>query len=209
MLVYTTSIAANFVTSSRPGGAWIGMLLVALAIVWNVYLFWPEIKALRIVYPPNAHVAKPGWLYCFAAAALFSVLFGIYRLYTTTAHLPTSVTGDEFAQPYIRGKFVRMTDFADAQNMVIGRTFEDSYIYGPVTLYGMSDLTVSHAWFSAGSPDGAFVVVKGMGGPGTGIIALKDVRFIRCHFVNVTFVGSEADVMKWRREVGQGSQNEN
>jgi len=199
MLGYAVSLAANFFTSRHPV---IGSALIIVAVVGSLYLFWPEITNLRIHNPKNIPTESPLWLYIFGFAAVGMVVVAGGNLYFSSAHAPALLTSEEFAESYVHGKYFKIADLADTQNIIEGRTFEDCWIYGPAVLWPQEHNDISLNNEFQASPEQAFMVgtsnVGNVVGPGTGIIVLRDCKFRHCHFVGVTFIGVEDDIKKWR-----------
>jgi hypothetical protein len=195
VLAYAGSIAASFFTA---GHVFVAVASVAVAIAWNVYLFWPEIKRLKIVYPRGTLVESPIWLYIFGVVALGMVGFAFFTTYRSVARQPALLTAVEFSEPYIHGKYFHIAELADSTNVIEGRTFEDCYIYGPVVLYGHDNLDLQNNVF-VGTKEQTFIpAIGGMAGAGTGIVMLKDCKFRRCHFINVSIIGDPKDIEKWK-----------
>lgn len=199
LLAYGFSIAANFLASGHP---FIGASICLLAVIVSILLFWKEIRLLRIAYPKGTvKVESPIWLYIFGLIGLGTVLIAGYRIWDASHKRPDVITSDLFSQTYISGKYIRIADFADSNNEIQGRTFEDSYIYGPAVLY-VTDHTIFGNNSFNGSSDQVFIPVVDGGviqaGDHTGIILIKDSTFKRCHFIAVSLVVTklEEDEMK-------------
>jgi hypothetical protein len=199
LLGYSVSLAANFLTS---GHLFIGLGIVAVAVVFNVFLFWREISLLRIVYPrTTGAIESPLWLYIFGLIGLVAISLSGYRIVRETWYGPRSLSVEDFAGPYVQGKFIRITDFADKRNIIQGRTFVDSYIYGPAVLYSKERFDLYDTFFDGGPTQNFQIIQDGIAGPATGIITLIDVKFERCHFYDVTFVGTPHDVDNYRKSL--------
>lgn len=123
--------------------------------------------------------------------------FGLLVLYRSIAHEPALLTAEEFSQPYLHGRYFRISELADSNHVIEGRTFEDCYIYGPAVLFAHDNVDLQHSSFE-GSKDEVFIpTIGGRTGPGSGVIVLKDCKFRRCHFIGVSFVANPQDVEKW------------
>jgi hypothetical protein len=199
VLAYAFAVAVTFYTSRHPYAAFSA---IVLAVVWNIYLFWPEIRLLRLTYPRNTQLESPVWLYLFGAAALGLVAYGGWRLYQLQTHSPAALAAEGFAEQYIQGKYLRIADLADADNVIEGRTFEDCHIYGPAVLFLLSYNDVGDSTFE-GNMNHVFLPAApgAMVGATGGVIGLKDCKFRRCRFQHITIVGSPEDIQKWRKEV--------
>jgi hypothetical protein len=191
------SLAANFFLANRP---WLGAGVILLAVLANVFLLWPEIKALRITVPKGTQAESAAWLYLFGIAVLGLLVYAGARLYVSSTHDVRRLTSDEFAQPYIQGKYIRLADFADANGTIEGRTFEDSYIYGPVVMVALDKTDISRCSF-AGTMDDVFLSIASPSiGPKGGVILVKDCKFRRCHFIRLSIIGSPEQVQKWKTQ---------
>jgi len=194
---WAVSIAVTSWTASRP---LLGSAAIILAAIFPVYLFWPELKRLRITYPKNHQMDSPGWLYIIGIGSLGLVLFAFANLYLSVHNRPSVLSADEWSQQFIHGKYFRIVDLVDANNVIEHRTFEDCYIYGPAVLYGTEHSTIINNHF-ASSPEHVFLVVapQSLGGPQTGIIVLKDCQFRNCHIFNISIAGVEKDIDVWKK----------
>jgi hypothetical protein len=111
VLGWTISLGTSLWTSHHE---FLATGAAALALLWPIILFWPEIKLLRIAYPKNTiKLESPAWLYVFGVVSLGALLLASYRVYSSTSVAPRTLTADEFAQPLISGKFFCLADFAD------------------------------------------------------------------------------------------------
>lgn len=197
LLGYAGSLAVNFFTS---GHLFIGLGIVAVAVVFNAFLFWKEISLLRIVHPrTTGTIESPLWLYIFGLLGLIAMSTSALKIVRQTWYGPRSLDVQEFAEPYVQGKYIRIVDFADKRNIIQGRTFVDSYIYGPAVLYSKERFDLYDSLFDGGATQNFQVIQDGIAGPATGIITLIDVKFERCHFYDITFVGTQHDVDNYRR----------
>ena len=197
VLAYAVSIAITFFTSGHEPTA---AALVILAVIFNVYLFWPEIKLLKISYPKSATIESPAWLYMFGLVAIGTLVFAFFTFYQSIAHQPVLLTSQEFAQPYISGKYFKLSELADSKNEIEGRTFEDSYIYGPVVVWAHDNIDIQNCDFAGTKAQTFVTALEGKSGMGTGIIVLKDCKFRRCHFVNVSIISSPSDIKRWEAD---------
>jgi hypothetical protein len=198
VLAYFVSLAVNFFISNHP---YVGIGLIIFAVIFNLYLFWPEIKLLRIAYPKGSQLESPRWLYLFGVAALGMVGLAIFLFYQAAAHNPEALSTEIFPEHYIHGKYLRIAELADSRGVIEGRTFDDCWIYGPAVLHPVQYINIIDNVFE-GSPDSTFVVIEQgipLGGNISGFIMLKDVKFEKCHFIGVTFIGVASDVEKWKR----------
>jgi hypothetical protein len=193
VLSQAVSLAANFFIGSRP---FVGFWIVLVGTVISVLLFLPELRSLKITVPKNTIPQSPVWLYIFALASIGMTVTAGVKVYLDFADRPTSLTPELFSSHVIAEKHVKIADFADSRNVISGRDFEDSFIYGPAVLF-MSDRTVvgdnqfvveNGASSIVALPDGTNV------GPNTGIIIVEDDTFKRCRFFDVTVVVSAKDL---------------
>lgn len=194
------SISTNFLLSGHLITAFV---LTCFSIAVGVFFFWEDLKRLKIVYPKNTGIVEsPAWLYLFALLGIGCLALSGIRVYMATQNMPRALTADDFAQPYVRGKYVKIEDYADPQSVIEGRTFEDSWIYGPAVLYlmGTSHLDQNHF---TGAPGGLFFTlpVGSQVGESTGVIIVKESTFKRCHFRNVSFVGPQELTDRFNREL--------
>jgi hypothetical protein len=187
VLAYSAALALNSWDVPLLGG----VLIILGAVVWNVYLFWPQISALRIVHPKGAVLQSPKWLYIFSVGNILLIAFAFIRLYVLVAHTPAALTKQDFSEPFVRGKYVRIADFADGNNFINGRTFEDCWIYGPAVLYLRNNNDTRNIVFE-GPISQIFYGVDSTSQAGTqsGVITVDESRFYRSHFVKVSFIGS-------------------
>ena len=204
MLAYAIALGVNFFLASSRADRILGVGVIALAVIWNVVLFFPEIRRLTITHPKGSQLESPFWLYMFGIVALGMVVFACTVTYRSMVHEPELLTSEEFAQPYIHGKYFRIADLADANNVIQGRSFEDCYIYGPAVLYPTEYTDLQTSTFDATS-EAAFLPVgpNAIGGGATGVILLKDCKFRRCHFIKIAFAGTSEEVEKWRHQKPQ------
>jgi len=173
-------------------------------------LFFPEIARLRLQYTERTRNESPIWLYLFALAACGLVVLTGYRFVNSIWNAPTKLSADEFAQPYIQGKYFRITELADSDNIIEGRTFEGCWIYGPAVLVIGPDTSVSRNVFEGSADRVTMAVTQGLIGAATGIVELKDCKFGHCHFVNVTFAESEQFVKYFKENnTGAGTNHPN
>lgn len=194
VVAYATSVAASIYPLST---GILPVILVLAACAWNAFLFWPEIRTLRIVLPKGAIAQPIGWLYFFALANVGLLLLGGTLSYFKLSHVPRSLTSDEFSQPYISGKYFHIADLADTSKVIAGRTFENDWIYGPaVVVASGSDIRGSS--FN-GTFDQIFQPVQPDQPIGVGVIVISDGKFRNCHFVNVTFVATPSQIDSFRR----------
>jgi hypothetical protein len=142
------------------------------------------------------------WLYIFAIGALGMVSFACENIYFSSVHEPALLTSEEFAESYIHGKYFKIADLADSRNIIEGRTFEDCWIYGPAVLFLHQSNDISNNNEFVGSSDEIFMAAgqHSVVGGGSGVIVLKDCKFRKCHFLRVTFVGTDADIAKWKSQ---------
>src|SRR5262249_55139828 len=119
---WAAAIAMNSWTAAHP---FIALGTIGLALAWTVYLFWPEIASLKVVYPSGARVESPAWLYMFAMVSLFMALSAGVLSYDRISNSPRHISGDEFAKSYLQGGHYYITDFVDSNNLIEGRTFEN------------------------------------------------------------------------------------
>ncbi len=197
LLSYVGAIGVNLVTSTHPVAAF---CIAVLAVLWSAYTFWPEIKALRIIYPRGAPLESPAWLYLFSIASLGVVFIGFYSLYIASTRRPSILTDAEMSRPYIQGKYFKIADLADGENVIVGRTFEDCHIYGPAVLFLLDRNTLIEPHVM-GSLDEAFLAAPATNraGPHTGIIVLRECTFKRCTLFNITFVGASEDIERYKK----------
>jgi hypothetical protein len=146
---FAISVLISVITSIHPLSA---LIIILLAIGWNVFLFWPEIRSLRIVYPERARTESPIWLYIFSLAALAAVVVMSIRTYELLTNGPRTLTSDEFAQSYISGKHFRIADLVDSNNVIEGRTIEDCWLYGPAVIMGVNEVSLTHLRLSKHHP---------------------------------------------------------
>lgn len=71
LMGYAISLAVSFFVA---GHTYPACGAIVLAILFNVYLFWPEIKLLKIAYPRGSTVESLTWLYIFGFVALVMVV---------------------------------------------------------------------------------------------------------------------------------------
>lgn len=199
MVAYGVSLAVNFFTSGRALAAF---GTVVLAAVISVFLFWPELKRLRITYPKGTYVESPGWLYIFGLAVIAAFVFASYRLYESTATKPRAVTADLYAQQYIHGQYIRLSDFVDPNNEIVGRTFEDDYIYGPVAIALVDHNDIGLSNFEGGAL--SFLAVASLKPntmqPSPGVIYIHDSKFRRCHFIHITVLATPEMIQQWKAD---------
>ena len=201
---YAFSLAATFWTA---GGWATPIVIVIAACAWNVFLFWPEIKSVRIVVPKGGTAQPVGWLYIFAFVGVGALILDASAIYLRYSHAPRALTSDEFAEPYINAKYFHLADLADANNFIAGRTFENDWIYGPavVALGNGSDIQGSKF---LGDFDQVFQPVQPEQQVGAGVIVISDGKFRNCHFVNVTFVATPELIARFRgSNYGPGTSN--
>lgn len=195
---YTVALSAQYQTAQYPVAA---MFIMVAGVAWNIWLFLPEIRAMKIAYPKGTPVSSPAWIYLFGIAAVGLVLFAGVNLYVSVRHSPTSLTSGEFAERYIHGKYIRIAELADANNVIEGRTLEDTWIYGPAVLFITTGTDIGYSHFNS-SPNLVFLPVAAtsvVAGRGTGIIVVRDSKFRRCHFVNITILGPEEMIEVWKK----------
>lgn len=190
----------------------VGGLIVLTGVVWLIFLFWPDIKQIRIVRDPAETAASesPGWLYVFAFASLLAVGVWGASIYYSAERLPTVLTADEFAQSDIHGKRFRLVDLVaySGSRVIEGRTFEDCWLYGPavVLLGDKSDLGDSRILAGPGGLEVAFIVVPlkqlpdGRVQVPDGVIAFKDCKFRRCHLSGVGFIVTSQEKLEEIRQ---------
>jgi len=92
------SIASNFLLGNHIV---IACGLAVLAALFTVYLFWPELRMLKLTAPRNSVTESPLWLYLFGLASVGLLVFAFVHLYASSVHQPRRLTSTEFAQPYI------------------------------------------------------------------------------------------------------------
>jgi hypothetical protein len=191
---------AQFVFKPSP---FISGLVLLTSIAWVIFLFWPEIKRIRIVNDPAKTVLSesPAWLYIFAVAAVLAVSVWGGSIYYSVQNAPRILTADEFAEPFIRGKHFRLSDFIAyaGGNVIAGRTFEDCWIYGPAVVVASGVGILHKNVFDAQSFEEVFWEVP-TDHPIRGVINLRDCTFRRCVFVGVAFVGTKEQIAKWKAE---------
>jgi hypothetical protein len=95
MLGWFIAIGVTFWTSNHP---WLGFGCVMLSMVWGVFLFWPELNRLRIVYPKGSVVESPRWLYAFGIVGALMVGLSFANLYLSTMRLPEMLSDTELSQ---------------------------------------------------------------------------------------------------------------
>jgi hypothetical protein len=80
----------------------------------------------------------------------------------------------------MQGKYFRITQVADANNVIEGRSFENCWIYGPAVLFATEHTDVSANTFDA-NPSEVFIAVEPgtLVGRRTGIVIVKDCKFRR------------------------------
>ena len=154
--------------------------------------------------PKGASAEPSGWLLVFGLASILMAIISGFNVYQQSRQHPEISTDAEFAQPVIQGKYIRIADFADSRNVIEGRTFVESYIYGPAVLL-LHDRDDVYDNAIEGSPEGALILASpsSKAGEGSGIIVLKEVKFSKCHFVNITFItGSQQQYDQLRTGFG-------
>jgi hypothetical protein len=198
VLGYAVSLAVNLFTSNHPITASIAILL---AIAWSIYLFWPEIRALKITYPKNDRVESPWWLYIFAISAVLMVAYALAHLYFAFESAPQLISADVFSEQYIHGKHVYVSGFVDGNNNIQGRTFEDCWLYGPAVFATTDGTDIGSSDFDGGKK--AFIPViplrPGVISTSPGLINVRDCKFRRCHFVRISIVGDLDLIEKWKK----------
>jgi len=195
------SLAANFFMGNRASVAF-GICMLGIFITF--LLFLPEIKRLRLVVPRGVSTESAGWLLVFGLALILMAIVSGFNVYQQSKQRPEALTDAEFSHPMIHGKYLRIADFADSHNVIEGRTFVDSYIYGPAVLL-LHDRVDVYDNAMEGSPEGALILASpsSKAGEGSGIIVLKEVKFSKCHFVNITFItGSQQQYDQLRTGFG-------
>ena len=197
LLGYGAAVAATLWTSERPELA-TGTL--ALAIVLNIYLFWPQITMMGINHPKNAVIESPKWLYIFGVAAILLVILGLVNLYHSIGLQQSKATEADLRQPYLSNKYVKLADIADANGVIEGRVFRDCWLYGPAVVFLNMHNDVSYSYFD-GSVETIFTKVTPTDMVGRGVIILRDCELTRCHFIRVSFMGGEAEFEKWKNSV--------
>jgi hypothetical protein len=205
-LAFAGSLFVSTLTNVHPTAA---IVIVLVAIIWNVFLFWPEISSLKIVYSERARTESPVWLYIFALASLGAFVCIVILTYYNITESPRRLSAGEFANSNLVGKRLYITDLVDSENVIEGRTFEDCWIYGPAVLSMVGGDMMKNTF--EGTSAGTFVTVSaGMAGNGTGIVLLKDCRFRRCKFINVSIAGNAALVTQWKENnTGAGTNHPN
>ena len=195
VLTNAGALGANFFLANRP---WYGGGIILLGVVVTIILLWPEIKSFRLIIPKNTQVQSPVWLYIFAIALLTVAVYAVGNLYVFYNSGPRTLSSEDFASPYIHGKYIRIAELADSNSTIVGRTFEDDYIYGPAVLYPHDYVDLGNSGFT-GTKDSVFMkTTNGMAGPGSGVIIVRDTKFRRCHFINITFVGTPEQIEQWQ-----------
>jgi hypothetical protein len=189
---FCVPIALTFMTTNHL--FW-GFLLLSLGPAWAIFVFWPELKRLRITYNERTRTESPMWLYLFALASCLSIGLAWYLFYVSIEHAPTVLTPQEFAEPLVEHKYFHIADFADIHHVIADRDFEDCWIYGPAVLAG--DKNTDVGWGSADSSFAEVFAAITIPVPLAGVIYLKDCKFRRCHFVGVTFLGTPNMVQQW------------
>jgi hypothetical protein len=200
------SLAANFFLANRT---WLGAGVILLAVLSNVFLLWPELKGLRITVPKGTQAEPATWLYLFGIVALGMLIYAGARLYVFAAHDVRRPTTEEFAEPYIHGKYIRLADFADANGTIEGRTFEDSYIYGPVVILAHEGTDISRCFFEGTMDDIFLPIASPTIGSQSGVILVKDCKFRACRFLRVSIIGSPEQVEAWKRQNYTRDKNSN
>lgn len=191
------AVAVSFWTSNHP---WATFWTCALSLLWPMYLFGPEIKKLKLTRGKNDIVESPVWLYLFGVASVVLGLFAIYHLWDANRSLPEILTDAEMAQPYIHGKFLTLSQFVNTDNRIEGRTFEDCSIYGPLVMTADKASSIVNCDFNAIQDQVFLESEKALIGRGTGIVMLKDCKFRRCRFYNVSFIAPKSVVDHWRAD---------
>jgi hypothetical protein len=177
----------------------LAILTVLLAVVWPIYLFWPELKLLRITYPKsNAKLESPFWLYIFGLASLMLIGVGGYKLYISTAVAARVLTADEFGQPYISNKFFRIVDLADSNGTISNRTFENDWIYGPAVLFARNKDDIGSSYFNTSMAETFIEVTEEQVIGRGGIITVNDSKFRNCHFDRISIIGTKEQIQKWK-----------
>jgi hypothetical protein len=197
VLGWTISLGTSLWTSHHK---FLATGAAALALLWPIILFWPEIKLLRIAYPKNTiKLESPAWLYVFGVVSLGALLLASYRVYSSTSVAPRTLTADEFAQPLISGKFFLFSRLCRSNNIVAGRTVEYSYIYGPAVIVGSDHTDIGESDFR-GSMESNFIEISGDSAPKagheTGSFWLMDCKFRHDHFINISMVRKSRDDAK-------------
>jgi len=148
------------------------------------------------------------WLYLLAIACLGLVAIAGVRLYWVIAYQPRRLTGDEFAQAYITNKYFHIYDLVDSHGLIQSRTFEDCWIYGPAVLAGDNASDIQYCTFD-GSFDAALIGTD-LPPNVVGVIFLKDCKFRKCHFFEISFLTSPNNVKALRqRNFGSGTTHPN
>lgn len=172
---------------------------IALALLC-ILLFWPEITRLKLVAKKGDQAEPSSWLvYLFGIATVGVVLLGFWQAYLAYTSHPAVLTAVEFSQPYLEGRFLKIADLADDQNVIEGRTFINCHIFGPAVLYPSPEGfgTIAYNKFITSSPQMTFQVME-FKGPGTGVIEIQNSTFTKCVFHNVTIVGTKETVDRLR-----------
>ncbi len=194
LLGYAVAVGVTFWTSNSP---WAGLAVIFLAVLFNLYLFWPQIKLLRIVHPKNSVLESLGWLYVFGLASVALVLTGFFNLYLSLKK-PGRLTDLEFSQPYLSDKYIRLADLADAHEVIEGRVFNECWIYGPAVVFLQRYNTVGECEFD-GSTEELLTVVQPNDKIAKGVITIRDSRFMKCHFVYVSFYATPSEIEMLRK----------
>ncbi|WP_321477076.1 hypothetical protein [uncultured Paludibaculum sp.] len=195
VFAYALALAAQYQTAQYPVAA--ALILIA-SVLWNAWLFRAQLKALRITYPKGTIVESPIWLYLFAVSAIGMTVAAGCNLYYSNRNCPGPLGSAGFAESYLHGKHIRIAELINPSNQIIGRTIEDSWIYGPAVLY-LTDLSsIANCTFGS-SKNLLFMQVplNTAAGAGTGVIGVRDTKFRRCHFVNITLVGTAEQIDAW------------
>jgi hypothetical protein len=163
---------------------------------------------LKLTAPRNSVTESPLWLYLFGLASVGLLVFAFVHLYASSVHQPRRLTSTEFAQPYIGEKYFYLADLADANGVIIGRTFEDCWIYGPAVISvtggpGLELTSFEHNSFMA---PGAGSLLIDWDKPliASGVIKVSGCKFKRCHFLDVSLMGP-SDVLNQIRRGEHGN----
>lgn len=109
---------------------------------------------------------------------------------------------EQLLPEFVKKVKVRITDLVpDGSNYIKEKVFEDCFIMGPAVLALIKSIDIKDCRF--GKPNngdsGSLWITVPEGKVTVGIIGLLNVKFNRCYFLNISFIGLDEDKKKFMR----------